>query len=259
MTHPSAHFRPNIRRRGFTLVELLAVIGIIILLVGMTIPAIKSLSKSNDQSQAVNLVSSMISSARSTAISQHRPAGVVFFEETSQYSSPVNGGQTAMQIFVENYDQTNTNSPIGLTEFIYYSARQYLPAGVRLAALSDLATTNNNVETGDVGAAADATNARARAILFDANGQLLLRHGLATSPVGGSQKGVYSSLGYGDWHFASRTATSLNPDAYSSPGFFLYSTNEYNALPQNAAIRAAWLRKNATVIIVNGNTGGILR
>lgn len=247
---------PALRGRGFTLIELLAVIGIIILLVGLSIPAIKSLSKSNDNSQAVNLVRSMITNARSIAISQHRPAGVVFFEETPTYSMPVNGGQTAMQIFVENYGQTN--SAAGITEYTYYSStRQYLPAGIRLAALTDIAAAS--VETGD------ATSSRpARAILFDANGELVLRGGLGTAMATGPvpATGKYPQA-YGDWGFVNRSSGLLwsgaAGNAYSSPGFFLYNKAEFDAQPTDPLVRAAWLKKNAGVVIVNGNTGGVLR
>src|SRR5436305_1730209 len=76
--------------RAFSLIELLTVMAIIAILAALTLPAIKSLAKSNDQSQATNLVRSLIGSARSIAIAQHRMAGVVFFEESTQYSRPVN-------------------------------------------------------------------------------------------------------------------------------------------------------------------------
>jgi type II secretory pathway pseudopilin PulG len=245
------HFRTRRpRSRAFTLIELLAVIGIIILLVGITIPAIKSLSKSNDQSQSVNLVRSMISTARAIAISQHRPVGVVFFEESPTYSLPVNSNRTAMQLFIEDYNQV---SVVAGTRYVYYStAREYLPAGVKLASLSD---AGSFVEAGD-----PTSTSPARAILFDANGQLLLRGGLCSWLTNGGTAGQYPKA-YGDWNFIGYSTGNLpngQPgNSYSSPGFFLFSKAEYDAQP--AASKAAWLKKNASVIIVNSNTGGVLR
>ena len=122
----------------------MVVIAIIVLLAGISLPAIKALTSSNDQSQATNLVRSMIAAARSVAVSQHRMAGVVFFDETPTFSRPVNGGRTAMQIFVEDFNQQqwqqnyNGMQP-GMTVFTYYSsARQYLPAGTTIATLQDI-------------------------------------------------------------------------------------------------------------------------
>jgi prepilin-type N-terminal cleavage/methylation domain-containing protein len=233
---------------AFTLIELLVVIAIIALLAGITIPAVRSLSKSNDQSQSVDLVRSMLSNARAIAIAQHRMAGVVFFEETAAYSLPVNANQTTMQLFVEDYNQAQyapLNPPAGVVFFVKYSTvRQYLPAGVKLAALTDL---GSNIETGD---AASANSARA--ILFDADGAMLLRSGLLTPPPGsgGSNQGTYPTA-YGDWKFTGLASQS-------SPGFFLYSKTDYDAQPAGAG-RVTWLINNATVVIVNANTGGVLR
>ena len=58
------------RREAFTLLELLIVIGIIVVLAAITVPAIKGLTKSNDNGQSVNLVRAMLSSARAIAVSQ---------------------------------------------------------------------------------------------------------------------------------------------------------------------------------------------
>jgi prepilin-type N-terminal cleavage/methylation domain-containing protein len=214
---------------GFTLLELLTVVAIIAVISALAVPAIKSLGKSNDQIQGANLVRAMLSAARSMAISQHRMVGVAFFEENAQNALPGTAAHgantTAMALFVELYDQTGI--PAGKTGFWYYgSMRQYLPEGIRIAALSDL----NNVNV----VAEDAANA-SRIILFDANGSLVLRQDIWAPLLPPGFQGPYSSY----------------------PGFFLYDKGEYDA--QTPANRIAWLKKYSTAVIVNGNTGGLLR
>jgi prepilin-type N-terminal cleavage/methylation domain-containing protein len=214
---------------GFTLIELLTVVAIIAIISVIAVPAIKSLGKSNDQAQAANLVRAMLSAARSMAISQHRMAGVAFYEENKNGPSALAGAgyhganTTAMALFVELYEQTGV--PAGQIGFDYYgSSRQYLPEGIRMAALSDDVTNNGNVVAEDTQGS--------RIIMFDANGNLTLR-------------GDIYSVAYRWGPFS------------SYPGIFLYNKAEYDAQPD--ANKIAWLKKNSTVIIVNGNTGGLLR
>src|ERR1017187_10087812 len=86
---------------AFTLIELLVVIGIIIVMISVMAPAVKSMMRNNSRSQAVNMIRVNLATARSIAISQHRQAGLGFFEESSTYAPSPNTGQTAMQLMVE--------------------------------------------------------------------------------------------------------------------------------------------------------------
>ncbi len=257
-TGAAAHFRRRGGGRAFSLIELLVVIAIIAILSAIAIPAIKSLTKSNDQSQATNLVRAAIANARMIAVSQHRMAGVVFFEETVQYSRPVNSAQTAMQLFVEDYNQQqyflppNTPAPLGTTFFVPLSAdRQYLPAGIKLATLSDVGSGLNvaeNVVSGHP----------ARAILFDSTGQLLLRGQLATPKLTafGAVQGTYPYAS-GDWKFLNEIpSTPAISGAFTSPGFFLYNKTEFDAQSfAGETALAQWLVRHADAVIVNGYTG----
>ncbi len=60
----------NPQERAFTLVELLAVMGILVLMIGATVPAITGLSQGNRLSTAASLVSNMMSVARTEAVTQ---------------------------------------------------------------------------------------------------------------------------------------------------------------------------------------------
>lgn len=76
------------RPRGFTLLELLVVSGIILLLIAITLPAVGRLVESSNYASAVNAVTATLGQARAQAIRTGRPTGVVFLFDAAreQYS-----------------------------------------------------------------------------------------------------------------------------------------------------------------------------
>jgi prepilin-type N-terminal cleavage/methylation domain-containing protein len=242
-------------RRAFTLVELVVVIAIIAVLAAMTVPAIRSLTQDNAKAQAAAQIRAALSEARGIALARGAQAGVVFFQETAAHSAPVHGDQIALQIFIAEPDQT-TATPMNPknTLFVPYStARAYLPAGVAVAALNDAA--NKGVINGD------STGGHSLAVLFDPSGRMLTRHGLARRNLSGpSTPGTYPEAML-DWNFASQgTPNSDNSsDGISSPGIFLYDQKEYAAAATASdAARDTWVKRHATAIIINANTGALL-
>jgi prepilin-type N-terminal cleavage/methylation domain-containing protein len=278
--HSAFRISHSAQHSAFTLIELIVVISIIVILSAIAVPAIKNLTKSNDTSQAANLVRTMIAQARTIAISQHRVAGVVFFEETAANSLPVNAGQTAMQLFVEDYNQRRMLPPDGtdavdyrvskapnvfpinnqyLVVVSFSSERQYLPAGIKLATLSDDVASTKNINTGDN---TTVNTNLARAVLFDASGQLITRGGLVTPDSTTGTPGSYPRA-YADWRFLNPVDAVGIPNyskSASSPGFFLYNKNDYDAQSfVDDKARGDWLRQHADVIVVNGYTGTVIR
>ena len=255
MTSPIAEGR---RATAFTVIELLVVMAVIAVMATISVPAVRAISKGNNRVQAANQVRATISQARELARAQHRQVGVVFFEETAKYALPVRGGMTAMQIFVEDYNQAQYPHDPKNTIFVPYSpARSYLPEGIRVAMLND--DVSRGLMNGDE---ASASVGRTRAILFDAGGKLVTRHGLARpdlAPV--NSPGIYP-WAMGDWNF---TTKGGNPSVgISSPGLFLYDFNEYLAqnIPTDSsgnAQRDAWIKRNSSVILVNASTGGFIQ
>ncbi len=238
------------KRRGFTLIELMVVMFIVVLMLGVCIPSVKAIMRGNSQAQAVNLIRANLATARSIAISQHRQAGVVFFEEMAANAPFANRGQTVVQLMIEAPDQTGAAA--GFTVFNYYTKeRQYLPPGIQVGTLNDVAT--KQILTGDNSGGAS------RVILFDANGQMILRNGIARPNNTGSADGGYPKA-YVDWNITTKaTAASYG---VSSPGVIVFSMTDYKSAGMVAAAdtaKASWVQQHSDVLIVNAYTGGVIR
>jgi prepilin-type N-terminal cleavage/methylation domain-containing protein len=104
----SARFTETERSRAaFTLVELLAVIGIMGLLAAVGVPALKGLTGSGGRKQALNQVMGALEIARNTAISTGTNAAVIFPDST--FSSGDAYKYRSMAVVAWN--ATNTNLP----------------------------------------------------------------------------------------------------------------------------------------------------
>jgi len=247
--------------RAFTLIELLTVMLILAILSALSLPAARALAKSNNRAQAANLVRAYLAQARAIAIAQHRQAGVVFFEETPAYSLPVNPDRTAMQLFVEDYDQARHSPNYGNTVYIAYSyTREYLPPGIKVAALND--DVSRGVMTGDDDKSANNSRGVTRAVLFDASGAMITRNAMARPDIGTRPPGTYPRA-YGQWNFNTAGSDKVHLGV-SSPGIFLFDNAEYAAAaipdgPDGDARRGPWIKQHADVVVINANTGGILQ
>lgn len=88
--------RPSMRAAGFTLVELLVVMAIIVLVLSLVTPAVNSMLASNNLTQAGQVVADQISSARQLASARNRSAEVRFVKLNAAAGAGYNGVQLWM-------------------------------------------------------------------------------------------------------------------------------------------------------------------
>ncbi len=87
----------SIRRAGFTLVELLVVIGVLLLMAVLVVPAVGPLLTGANVSSATEMVADQLSYARQVALSENRPVEVRFYEYSDTAGSDKQG--RAMQLW----------------------------------------------------------------------------------------------------------------------------------------------------------------
>src|SRR4051794_31459798 len=73
----------NGKPRGFTLTEILIVIGLIVLMLGLAVPAFNLIRGSHSIEGAENQISAMISRARADALGLQTTCGVMFYIDTA--------------------------------------------------------------------------------------------------------------------------------------------------------------------------------
>ena len=102
-------------RRGFTLVELTIVLGIIVVLSILTIPAISSRSSANQMTKAADTVKGVLDRARAYAQANNTYVWVGFYEEDASQSSqnpPIPGtGRLVISVVASN-DGTNLGADV---------------------------------------------------------------------------------------------------------------------------------------------------
>jgi len=167
----SARFTETERSRAaFTLVELLAVVGIMGLLAAVAVPALKGLTGSGGRKQALSQVMGALEIARNTAISTGTNAAVIF-PDLSFASQPYRYRSMA----VITWDATNTNS---VTTNSMLGSWITLPQGVVLhdVQVNQLPRLTNTTSLQIPPSTSNSIVSNLRAIVFQSDGGLEERY-----------------------------------------------------------------------------------
>jgi len=186
------------RSEGFTLTEIMVVIGIIVLFIALAIPAMSAISGTRSIAGAENNVSALLARAREEAIAQAEPAGPTF-RGVMFFIDPATDGVVGVIVRAAGIANGLAGVPNGTLLLDTVPGRDYLtiPKGVRLRTVFD----GQSVESTDRYLGFNSTGmgpgTYGGVIIFDSQGRLVVkRYGLVMSPDGGTtNSGIADLLG----------------------------------------------------------------
>ena len=284
LSRPHLRPRPS-RARGFTLTEVLIVIGLIVLLIALAVPAFNAMTGGRSVDAAINQLSAMLGRARMEAIGLQEPRGLMFYRDPAT-------GRVAARL-VKSTVATSTGLDLVNLDLVEKADPMLLPVGVAIQMVDDSDTSKPSA-TDDrylgynfkFGASAPTFQvAIGGVILFDQTGRLVSRpYGLVdwTLPEAGTSKQVTEM---GKFLFGTKSSptgvtqvitpnTTANPTVLRSQfGFVVYDEETFSnqgfsqndpqlggapgSQPETA--EETWLDTNAVPVLINRYNGTIVR
>ena len=153
-TRPARHVPASIRHSAFgnrhsayTLTEVLIVIAIIVLAIGLAVPAIRSLTGNKSQQAAQNVISAFLSRARAEAIGLQRRTGVLFFIDPATERVEM---AEVWTVAAESYNGGGDLPNATYLDLVPDRDSVSLPPGVRLQVLKDNLAHGGGIDTGNL-------------------------------------------------------------------------------------------------------------
>ncbi len=294
MIQSATKTRTNTGQGGFTSVELLVVLGIIVLLLTVGLPAFNQMSRQADRTRARSIISAALQRAQVLAISSRAPTAVRFvpaaWEEASEGVNAIRGPQA---VAIYQFRFTANDPLLGSTEFnqrfemVNNVPPQTLPGDLWVAPAEALLHDpvdnsgffgrrilgdDDGTDPGDFDTDADAANENH----FDADDFLIVfepETGVQAarwSTVGGQRRTPWQIDGY-DPRSLARSAWEIRPDGtlqtprrpyrrFNFTGLVMYEREVFIERHQgsSAADRQAFLQQEGEVFHVDRNGGSLI-
>lgn len=276
-------FRDRAARRrdgGFTLTELLVVIGIIVLMLALAVPLFNVFSGSRSVEGGQNMVSAMLQRARARALAMQERRGILFFEDQATR-------KTGM-LLVKLDDPVAAGTP-GAVAGAYVleldeqdEEIQFLPTGVGAAFILGANPTSATAANANV----NATTYRPYGlVVFDGVGRIVTVGNYTTeagdtirypaNATTGKAAGMpnlkffYGVNIYpnGTTQYIGQAVSGSVPQEYSHAALLLFDKHVYAEIPPDtggdwrklSAQQSLWLDQNGTALVVNRYNGTIVR
>jgi len=289
--------RKNRSHRGFTLVEMLVVIAIMVLAMTLAVPAIRSLTGSRSIDAAENKVASYIANTRTEAIGLQRIEGVLFYLDTlsdrvgciAVAETPRQGGDISGVVYLDLIDDRD---PVSLpTGIRLWTIKDTVPQSLAGAFTEPLPNSRylgfNSYGTAMNSNVSSLTSIPGGVILFDGHtGRLTAQfYGFrfaqkasgsvppsAISKLLNSMNNQVDNTGFQNWPPPASAPPSpvaisqvglvlFDRETFASQSFIVPGSADQNDVTGGATQQAinAWLDQNTTPVFVNRYDGTLMR
>jgi prepilin-type N-terminal cleavage/methylation domain-containing protein len=254
---------PRRRTRGFSLTELLVVIGIIVVILAMAVPLFNIMTGSRSIEASHNTVSAMLQRARARAMGIQEPRGVLFFNDTV-----ANKVAMVMVRIIDKPISVSSSEPLSYPlELDEVNAdAEYLQTGVGVA--FHRPTINAQGGRVDPTGGTDINKLLGRPnglVMFDGHGRLKSVNGQVfwAKPNqlsnGALNTELYKAF-FDRWDGQATDATE-----WSSETIMLYDRKALASLPpatsplEFSTDQTTWLNQNANLLLVSRYNGTIIK